>query len=163
MLAAEVDKQAERTSKLVQELKLYDSQSVQFFEAKKKLLAKGYKEHEIANALYSFSYDGKPNGPKSSNEFNKYYAANPVEARAIANYILKNARVADYRKAAAYKMAANYSLGVQSQWYYSALSLYEMDYPVLTSLFLTIVSVIITIKYNLPDYFMMSGWAVVNI
>lgn len=148
---------------LLEKLRQLDTQRVPFFEAKNRLMAEGYTDQEIAHALYSFSYDGKPNVPKPHDPTAAYYAANPEEAKKIGTYILENAKSSGYGRKAAYFLASQYAPGHHARAKYSLQFADEIGYPFFTALFSFIPSFLLTVQYNLPTWSMYVGPGLVTL
>lgn len=154
-----MDKQAT----LLEKLRSLDSHHIPFFEAKKKLLAQGFSEHEIAQALYVFSYDGQPNAPKKSDPIAAYYAASPTEAQRIGSFILSNAKKGGYGRKTAYYMASQYAPGHHARAKYALMFADEVGFPYFFALFSILPAFGLVIRYDLPGWVIYAGPGVVTL
>lgn len=158
-------KQKQKT--LLKKLKEMDSNSVPFFEAKQKLTDQGYSDVEISHALFEFSYDGKPNAVKTQNPTTKYYSQNPAEAKKIAEYMMQDMtqrqKGQQRSQASANLLASRFAPGRHARSVYSLRFADDIGFPFFTALFLTVVALIVTFKYDLPEIFGYSGVAVVMV
>jgi hypothetical protein len=153
----------DKQSILLEKLRSFDSQHISFFEAKKQLLAQGFSDQQIAQALYTFSYDGRPNSPKKSDPTTAYYAANPKEARRIGAYILNNAKAGGYGRKAAYYAASRYAPGHHAKAKYALMFADEMGYPYFSALFSLIPSFVLAVRYDLPGWIIYIGPGLVTL
>jgi hypothetical protein len=82
-----MDQQKHR--ELVATMTDYDTAGIPFAEAKAALMAQGYSEAEITQALYSAPFDGKPNRPRPPTKQQQALAANPGQSEKIAHGLLR--------------------------------------------------------------------------
>jgi hypothetical protein len=80
--------QSDRQKQLIDTLNELDAQHVRFHDAKQQLIEDGYSEDEIAIAVASASFDGKPNRPKQPDDLHSSFQSNPDETKAIARELL---------------------------------------------------------------------------
>lgn len=153
----------ERQTELIEKLRKLDTNRVPFFAARQQLLDEGYTEHEIATALYSFSYDGIPNKISKADPVTKYYTENPQDAEKVAGYIVKHMKDGEVSKKVAYALAARYAPGYHAKAQYGVKFADEIEYPFFTALFATGVSMIVVISNDLPTYYVLIGPAIVTL
>lgn len=142
----------ERKAELLAKLRGMDSQRVKFYDAKERLLSVGYSDTEIADALYSFSYDGIPNASVEATQaqVDRYYTERPEEAREPAMYLIKQQNRMRKNKLAVNYLASQYAPDIQTRNFYSVKFADGIGYPIFTAFLLTIPAAIVVIKYDLP-------------
>lgn len=142
----------DKQQKIIEILKANDSKRIPFVTTKNELLQKGYPEKEIILALYSSSYDGKPNSQNEDNPLTKWYEENPEHADKIAKTLLRDQARTERDKAFVYAAASEFAPDTQSQSYYEAKTFDELGLPYYTLFFIGLVLGILMIKFNLPEY-----------
>jgi hypothetical protein len=140
---------SEREKELVSLLNNYDLAHVSFYEAKKELLAKGYKESEIVYALYSAPFDGKINQPRPENPLHKFYTEHPDLADKLAKRLILIDEEKDFESAVADTGAARLGPDIQSRSYYEVKAADDLGIPYFTLLFLSLVILLVALKLNL--------------
>ena len=81
----------QRHDDLVARLSDYDVRGVAFADAKTTLLAEGYTEAEIANAIYSAPFDGRDNTKaRPPSAVQRIYAASPEAAQNVGDALLED-------------------------------------------------------------------------
>jgi hypothetical protein len=141
-----------KRKQIIELLKQYDSKGIPFVVAKQNLLDAGYKDAEIAHALYEFSYDGLPNVKKEKPTITTLFEQNPAEAQKVAEYIANNSKPNTKTKASVYYAASRFAPGWHAKSYYEYKFADEIGYPYFTVLLLTLISFIVVILNNLPSY-----------
>lgn len=150
-------------NKLITLLKQYDAQSMPFVDVKNLLLQKGYSDAEISQALYQFSYDGKPNTIKKDQSVTKLFQQNPKEAQKIADYISNNHKNDTALNASINYSASQFAVGHHAKSYYSFKFAQDIEYPFFTMLSLTILVIGLLFIYNLPKYAVFIPFAVTSL
>ncbi len=148
---------------LITLLKQYDAQSMPFLDAKNILLEKGYSNEEISQALYQFSYDGKPNITKKDQLVTKLFTQNPKDAQMVADYLSNNHKDNSAINASINYAASQLAVGHQAKSHYSYKFAQDIDYPFFTVISLTILAIGLLFIYNLPKYTVFIPWVVISL
>jgi hypothetical protein len=146
--------ESQREQELVRLLDEYDVKGVQFLQAKKELLAKGYTEAELVYGLYSAPFDGKANNTNMQpvNPLQELYTQHPEQAEKIAKILLADQAEREWDKTITNTAAAELGPDIQTRSHYSVRAADRLGIPYFSLMAVGLVLLLVSIKFDLSKH-----------
>lgn len=143
---------AQREKELIELLNKYDTAGVPFYQARQKILAKGFTEAELVYGLYSAPFDGRANNkPVPTNPLQKLYENDPERAAKIAKILLLDQAQDQDTKTTAYMAGSALGPDIQSRAYYGLRASDELGIPYFTILAIIMVLLVIGVALHISS------------